>query len=183
MSSSFSRLVLDFIIFAIIHYFIIFPLITKLLGYITGEHKTTFQPSVSVLDTLKTLINDEQKVEQIPSPTAAFTIHTIPEEAECEKCGILLEEEACVTRISCNCTWCAECVEECFAHVDYDLDAPLTGLSKHCEAARNLTIREMWPFVAELASDKTRRFIYTMAEIDLTKNDWMLDGDDEVDEA
>ena len=74
-------------------------------------------------------------------------------------------------------------MEECFAHVDYDLDAPLTGLSKHCEAARNITIREIWPSVAELASDKTRRFIYTMAEIDLTKNDWMLDGDDEIDEV
>jgi len=181
MSSSFSQLVLDFIIFAIIHYFIIFPLITKLLGFITGEPEPS-QPSASVVDTLKTFIN-EQKVEQRPSPAAAFTIHTIPEEAECEKCGIFLEQEACVTRISCCCTWCAECVEECFAHVDYDLDAPLTGLSKHCEAARKLTIREMWPFVEELASDKTRRFIYTMAEIDLTKNDWMLDGDDEIDKV
>ena len=103
MSSSFSQLVLDFIIFAIIHYFIIFPLITKLLGLITGEHKP-FQPSASVFDTLKTFINNEQEVEQQPSPTAAFTIYTIPEEAECEKCGIFLDQEACVTRISCCCT-------------------------------------------------------------------------------
>ncbi|KAH0284205.1 hypothetical protein M436DRAFT_80189 [Aureobasidium namibiae CBS 147.97] len=182
MSSSFSQLVLDFIIFAIIHYFVTVPLMTKLLGLITGEHKPS-QPSASVFETLKTFINNEQQVEQQPSPTAPFTIHAIPEEAECERCGIFLEqEEACVTRISCHCTWCAECVEECFAHVDYDLDAPLTGLSKHCEAARNLTIREIWPFVAELASDKTRRYIYTMAEIDLTKNDWMLDGDEELEE-
>jgi hypothetical protein len=69
-------------------------------------------------------------------------------------------------------------VEECFQLVNFDLDAPLTGLSKHCEAARNLTIRQMWPNVKHLLSEKTQRYIDTMQGIGLTKNDWMLDVDE-----
>lgn len=71
-------------------------------------------------------------------------------------------------------------MQECFAHVDYDLDAPLQGLSRHCGAARDLTIRQMWPSAREMVDEKTRRYVTIMSEIDLTKNDWMLDSDEEV---
>ena len=177
MSTSLSQLVLDFIVFAIIHYYIIFPLMTRVLGFITGEQKTW---SPTVLETLKTFIIENKK-EQEPSTaaTAPFTIDTIIEETECEKCTILFESpQAHITRHNCHCTWCAECVEECFQQVKYDLDAPLTGLSKHCESARSLTIRQMWPHVKHLLSEKTKRYIDTMKGIDLTKNDWMLDVDE-----
>ncbi|KAI4765823.1 hypothetical protein E4T52_02794 [Aureobasidium sp. EXF-3400] len=176
MSTSLSQLVLDFIVFAIIHYYIIFPLMTKALGFITGEEKP-WNPTV--FETLKDFINGD-KEEQQPSTTATapFTIDTIIEEAECEKCTILLESQQYITRQGCRCTWCAECVEECFQQVNFDLDAPLTGLSKHCESARNLTIRQMWPHVRHLLSEKTQRYIDTMEGIDLAKNDWMLDVDE-----
>lgn len=176
MSSSFLQLILDILLFAIIHYFITTPLMTKLLGFINGEHKTSDQPTV--LELLKNFIN-EKEAEQTPL-TPTFMTEAITGDPECEcECGILLEDtDFRITRNPCHCTWCAKCVEECFAAVNYDLDAPLTGLSKHCSAAKTLTIRQMWPFVRNVVDEKTRRHIDTMGEIDLTKNDWMLDSDE-----
>jgi hypothetical protein len=88
MSTSFSQLVLDFIVFAIIDYYIIFPLMTRVLGFITGEKKPW---NTTAFETLKNFI-EEKKQEQKPSfaATSPFTIETIIEEIECEKCTILL---------------------------------------------------------------------------------------------
>jgi hypothetical protein len=59
------------------------------------------------------------------------------------------------------------------------MDAPLTGLSRSCGAARSTTMREMLPWVREVLSEKTRRYVDIMGSIEIGKNDWMLDRDDE----
>jgi hypothetical protein len=40
-------------------------------------------------------------------------------------------------------------------------------------------MREMLPWVREVLSEKTRRYVDTMGSIEMGKNDWMLDVDEE----
>jgi hypothetical protein len=174
MTSSLTQLVLDLIVFAVFHYYIIFPLITYILGSITGEQTT--DDSTTVYETLKDFISENKK----RPTTAPFTTQgSSTDDIECEKCGLLLEDQACITRTNCNCTWCAECVEECFEAVKFDLDSPLKGLSRSCEAARNVTMREMAPFVREALSEQTIRYVDTIGPIEMEKDDWMFDVDEE----
>jgi hypothetical protein len=151
MSSSFTRLVLDIIIFATLKYLFIFPLITKLLDFVQGEQTT--EETSTIYANLKAFIIGEE-AEKKATTAAAFTIGNTQEDAECEKCGILLETQGCVKRTRCQCTWCAECVEECFELVEFEMDAPLTGLNRSCGAARSTTMREMLPWVREVLSEK-----------------------------
>lgn len=175
MSSSFLQLVLDFLLFAIIHYYIIFPLMTKFLDFINGQHSTK-TTSTTAYGNFKNFIGEKKCIPP-------FTIDvTNNEDTECERCGPLLENQVYVTRTSCQCTWCAECVEACFAAVKFDLDAPLKGLSRHCEAARQVTMRQMVPYIRGLLSEKTRRFVDTIGGIEIRKHDWMLDDIEEDEE-
>jgi ferredoxin len=174
MTSSFTQLVLDLIVFAIFHYYIIFPLITYILGHITGEQTT--DDSTTVLETLKNFVNEEEEKEYTIAP---FTTEiTNNDDTECEKCGLLLEDQQRITRQKCHCTWCTECVEECFKAVEFDLDSPLKGLSRSCSAARSVTMREMGPWVREVLEEKTRRYVDTMGPIELGRDDWMFDVDE-----
>lgn len=189
MSSSIAQLVLDFIVFAVIHYFVIFPLITTVLGYIKGE-KNIIHAGWEIskaFENLKAFIGEqsEQKPSDISTP-APFTAElTTIDETRCERCEKHLEGQPHVTRRSCDCTWCAECVEECFEIVKFDLDKPLSSLSEGCKSARKLTIRKMLPYVKHLLSEKSswqiERAILvqdTMKGIAMSKNDWMLDFDE-----
>jgi hypothetical protein len=174
MSSSFTQLVLDTIVFAMLQYSLIFPLITKLLDFVNGE--STSEES-TIYANLKAFINGE--TGNAVTTIAPFTTGLSTEDTECEKCDILLEAQRCISRTRCQCTWCADCVEECFELVEFDLDAPLMGLSRSCGAARGATMREMLPWVREVLSEKTRRYVDTMGSIEMGKNDWMLDVDEE----
>jgi ferredoxin len=179
MSSSFTQLVLDLIVFAIFHYYIIFPLIRYILGFITGERET--DDSTTVYEFLRSYINEKE--EEKEHTIAPFTTKITNDDTECEKCGIPLENQAHVTRQACHCTWCAECVEECFKAVEFDLDAPLKGLSRCCKAAGQITMREMGPWVRDVLEEKTRRYVDTMGSIELGSDDWMFDVDvDELEE-
>lgn len=127
----------------------------------------------------------EQKPPDISTP-APFTAElATTDETLCERCEILLENQPHVTRRSCDCTWCSGCVEECFEIVNFDLDKLLSPLSKGCNSAQKLTIREMLPYVKHLLSEKAswqiERAILlqdTMEGIDSKRNDWMLDVDE-----
>jgi hypothetical protein len=175
MSSSFTQLVLDIIVFAMLQYFFIFPLITKLLDLVNGGESTSEESTI--YDTLKAIINGEaeEKIVTIVPFTTGLNI----ENTGCEKCGILLETPRCISRTRCQCTWCADCVEQCFELVEFEMDAPLRGLSRSCEVARGVSMREMLPWVREALSEKTRRYVDTMGSIEMEKNDWMLDVDEE----
>lgn len=180
MSSSFLQLVLDFLLFAIIHYYIIFPLMTKLLDFINGQHSTE-NTATTAYENVRNFISEKKQDEKKPIPP--FTIDvTNNEDTECERCGPLLENQVYVTRTACQCTWCAECVEACFAAVKFDLDAPLKGLSRHCEGARQVTMRQMVPYIRGVLSEKTRRYVDTIGGIEMGKNDWMLDDIEEDEE-
>ncbi|KAH0005165.1 hypothetical protein KCU78_g13014, partial [Aureobasidium melanogenum] len=189
MSSSITQLVLDFIVFAVIHYFIIFPLITLVLGYIKGENDIIHAgwEISKAFENLKTFIDEQskQKPSTISTPAPSTTELTTIDETLCERCEILLEDQSHVTRRSCDCTWCAQCVEGCFEIVKFDLDKPLSSLSKGCKSAQKLTIRKMLPHIKHLLSEKSswqiERAILvkdTMKSIDSSRNDWMLDVDE-----
>lgn len=189
MSSSIAQLVLDFIVFAVIHYFIIFPLIARALGYIKGEsHNTNAGSEISkAYENLKAFIGEQSEKKPsdtfTPSPLTVGSTRAGP--FWCERCQFLLEDEPCVTRRSCDCIWCAECVEECFEIVRFDLDKPLGSSRKGCKSAQKLTIRKMLPYIKHLLSENSSKQIRgtillqdAMSGIDLSKNDWMLDVDE-----
>lgn len=76
-------------------------------------------------------------------------------------------------------------MEECFEIVKFDLDKPLSSLSKGCKSAQKLTIRKMLPYVKHLLSEKSSWQIEkailvqdTIIGIAMSKNDWMLDVDE-----
>jgi ferredoxin len=161
-------------------YFFIFPLITRVLDFVNGE--STSEES-TIYDSLKkAFINGEDETkEQTRTTVAPFTTGETEEDAECEKCGILLETtQVRVTRARCQCTWCAECVEECFELVEFEMDAPLTELSRSCAFTLNITMRDLVPFVGDMLSEKTKRYVDVMGAIEMAKNDWILD--EEVEE-
>ncbi|CAD0092142.1 unnamed protein product [Aureobasidium vineae] len=191
MSSSFLQLVLDFVLFAIIHYCIIFPLITRLLDYIKGEPTTVYDVS-EISKALRTLVGQQSE----PKPSSAITApapfkteSTTSEKVECERCDLPLEDIPRFTRQSCGCTWCAGCVEKCFKNVIFDPDIPLKCLSKSCEFAQKLTIRQMRPYVKHLLSEESYKDMKSaillrdaMSGIDLSKYDWVLENGEEESE-
>ncbi|KEQ61241.1 uncharacterized protein M437DRAFT_86132 [Aureobasidium melanogenum CBS 110374] len=189
MSSPIAQLVLDLIVFAVIHYFIIFPLIKLVLGYVKGESDILYagREILKAFEKLKAFVGEQsvQKPSNISAPAPFTTQLPTADEALCERCEILLEDKPHVTRRSCDCTWCAECVEECFEIVKFDLDKPLSSLSKGCKPAQKLTIRKMLPYVKHLLSEKSSWQIEkailvqdTIIGIAMSKNDWMLDVDE-----
>ncbi|CAD0100207.1 unnamed protein product [Aureobasidium mustum] len=189
MSSSLAQLVLDFIVFAVIHYYIIVPLITRALGYIKGEPVNLYTgwDISKAFENLKAFIDEqsEQKLSNISTPAPFTAGLTTIDEILCEKCQLLIEDQPCVTRRSCDCTWCVDCVEECFDIVNFDLDKPLSSLSNGCKSSQKLTIRKMFPYVEHLLSEKSswqvERAVLlqdTVDGIDLGKHDWMLDVDE-----
>lgn len=188
MSSSIAQLVLDFIVFAVIHYFIIFPLITRALEFIKGESDNTNTESgfSKAYENLKAVIGESEKKPFDTSAKPSLIVESTRAGAIwCERCQFLLEDEPRVTRRNCDRTWCADCVEECFELVKFDLDKPLSSLSKGCESAQKLTIRKMLPCVKHLLTEESSREIQrtilkqdTMSGIDLSKNNWMLDVDE-----
>ncbi|KAI4723120.1 hypothetical protein E4T48_00670 [Aureobasidium sp. EXF-10727] len=179
MSSSFLQLVLDLVLFAIIHYYVIFPLITRLLGYIKGEPATVYEVT-ELSKALRTLVS--QQSSAITTPALLTTEPTTTDAVECERCALLLEDQARFTRPSCGCTWCAECVEECFQSVMFDPDTPLKCLSKSCESAQKLTIRQVRPQIKHLLTKESYKHVKetilkrdATSGIDWSKNDWILE--------
>ncbi|CAD0112095.1 unnamed protein product [Aureobasidium uvarum] len=188
MSSSFLQLVLDFVSFAVFHYYVIFPLITRLLGYIKGEPVIVYEVS-EISKALKILIGQQSEPElsiAITISAPLTTDSTTFEEVDCESCRSSLEGEPRFTRQSCGCTWCARCVERCFKIVMFDPDMPLKCLSKSCESAQKLTIRKMGPYVKHLLSEESYKNMKSaillrdaMSGIDLSKYDWILEDDED----
>ncbi|KEQ98152.1 hypothetical protein AUEXF2481DRAFT_36648 [Aureobasidium subglaciale EXF-2481] len=91
-----------------------------------------------------------------PTFTPLTTVETT-EDIQCEKFLLVLGYQARF-KYPCSCTWCAEDVEESFKAVMFDVDKPLK-LSKHCETAGRLTIRDMLPKVEHLLSGKACKHV------------------------
>ncbi len=89
------------------------------------------------------------------STPAPFTAElTTVDETLCERCEILLSDQPHVTRRSCDCTWCAECVKECFEIVKFDL-INLWALWAGAASPHRSLPSGRCPYVKHLLSEKS----------------------------
>lgn len=208
MSTTLSQLVLDIIVFSITYYIILPPLMQRALEYSYGQPITPLRFTAK-FDSIKNWIRNQlrddyeiqdwikqqvQKNRDAESKAATASTHlTAPTEVEpteCDRCCGLFEDESSILRWCCGCTWCAECVESSFETAinegDKAADKPLRALSKRCPFAQKHTIREMLPRSEAVLSEGFYRHIQrmimeqdTLASINMEKNDWMLEADED----
>lgn len=178
--SSLVQLVLDFFVFCNIHTFILIPLITHALNFISQGSSATQCPSTIIKSSTNTVSKNITNNSNMQNAD-------MTDEKFCDKCEKLIDaenEEYELLTWRCRCNCCATCLEKTFAKNQNETDWPLRVCG--CSIVGPVSLRDALSEAGAFLSAETfgyfsRKLIEweTMGEIDVDRYDYLLDEDDE----